>query len=910
MFNQTLNEQIDLSQNYNFSVNISYLNETLLNLNNSIQNSLNNIKTSLMNVKNGNGLYNNLRNVLNIKNDEKIKNFTEKVKIFFKNNEIEFLNYTINLEEYVAKFMKKEYNDYIFKYIYEYVEIFDNKETFFDYLNNDIQDFETFVNSEFKNIYDYYNLNYILNDYYESFNFTNITDENNLEILQEYEFIFKSNSEKLNSNILNISEIIKFSKKDESSLYNYLIKDFKLEYNLTLDDMSSSLEQFDNYRAYINNNKNPEYKNLLQSSLIQYYNESYSKFLNDYISEIFISNTEILINQKILLQVNILKNKLSDDFNFYKLLLNETNLIGISTKNLYLDLYDELKQKINETINEELENNLFFNLQQFKKNITNLLRNNYLSFYEKNQNKNILIHKSNQFIYDIIKEPKFNKTLDNIFDNIFNKTIYDKIYSKLNEEIYLNLNQLYNILDNQKYEIEFILNSINEKNLPYDMIKTVELKNEYNQLSDNYNLNFNFSFSNEPLLITNDFSNENLKPPLMKIKSKYNEIEQELLTIAVEKINNLEDFSSIVNNSLDLDNKITNISENTEKIKSLISEYFNFIIEDVDQYYCKLAYLTIIDNQEFLQKPENFTFCNASRSFFKNETLRRLYETENSSNISKYFRNIPELKESEFFNLKRKLKDIEGDYNSNSPALSKKDIIFFYLFFNETMNGFINQILSNQTEKLRSTFNNSINEILHKYLPNLKKTIDLTGKKFSTILTEDNLLILYNNMYYHYNKIENITQNYTEVITGGMNSFLNSLNNTRIIFDLIKNLIFNIIEEFSNELNYEIYNSSSKILISNKKLGVNKQIIKKLEDLSEEYIETACNKTQEKMNNIEKRIGEAIIKQNGLIDFIHLDNVKFLETLKKELNKNENYSLADIISKYALKEYKKKIPKG
>ena len=64
-----------------------------------------------MNVKNGNGLYNNLRNVLNIKNDEKIKNFTEKVKIFFKNNEIEFLNYTINLEEYVAKFMKKEYND-------------------------------------------------------------------------------------------------------------------------------------------------------------------------------------------------------------------------------------------------------------------------------------------------------------------------------------------------------------------------------------------------------------------------------------------------------------------------------------------------------------------------------------------------------------------------------------------------------------------------------------------------------------------------------------------------------------------------------------------------------------------------------------------------------------------------------
>ena len=147
-----------------------------------------------------------------------------------------------------------------------------------------------------------------------------------------------------------------------------------------------------------------------------------------------------------------------------------------------------------------------------------------------------------------------------------------------------------------------------------------------------------FYFSNRPFLNINDFINDYLNPPLTQIKNKYYEIEKELLDQSIEKLNNLDNFSSIIENDLDLESKISKINECIKDFKSDISEIIDFLFEDVDQYYCQVAFFKIIEGQEHLDKNNKIKLCNSSLFFLKNETFRRLKEKDNelNFNISKY----------------------------------------------------------------------------------------------------------------------------------------------------------------------------------------------------------------------------------------------------------------------------------
>ena len=258
------------------------------------------------------------------------------------------------------------------------------------------------------------------------------------------------------------------------------------------------------------------------------------------------------------MEINILENKLSNDYNYFTFLINKTKELG-STKSAFNNLFKELKIKINETISEYLDKYLFYNFDQFIKNKNNLFREKYLSFYSDNKNKNNFIFKSDEFIFEIIKEPSFNETLNRIYFSIFNKTVKDKINDKLNQKLYPKLNGFYQLLNLKQRGINDYLDKVNFSSQE-NMETTNNLIYFYNQKIIGFNSKYEFYFSNIPFLNINDFINDYLNPPLTQIKNQYNKIEKELLDQSIEKLNNLEDFSSIIENDLNLESKISKIA--------------------------------------------------------------------------------------------------------------------------------------------------------------------------------------------------------------------------------------------------------------------------------------------------------------------------------------------------------------
>jgi hypothetical protein len=364
-----------------------------------------------------------------------------------------------------------------------------------------------------------------------------------------------------------------------------------------------------------------------------------------------------------------------------------------------------------------------------------------------------------------------------------------------------------------------------------------------------------------------------------------------LLDQSIEKLNNLEDFSSIIENDLDLESKISKLTEYIEIIKSNITEVLDFLFKDVDQYYCEVAYFKVIEGQKYLDKNNKIKLCNSSLFFLNNETFRRLKEKDNkvNFNVSKYLKKIPKFNYTQYNTIKRILEE-KREYDSSSPSLSKKDITFFYLLINDTLNELTNEVMGEQSKFVNLTLINSMNEIIYKILPNLKFSVDRIEKKYNSILTEDNLKILKENIYYQYYKIENITNHYIKSITENMNLIFNTFNNAKIIFNLVNNIIYNIIMEFLNKMNEHILKKKQISQSSEKrKMSINSNT-----KVGGEYYDEA----QTENDNNEQRIGFFYYMFKDKIQFLEFENEEFLKIVDEDFKKNENNSLINSIGKY------------
>ena len=997
-FNETLYKQLNLINNYDYyNINKSYFQNIEEYYRQLMNNSFTIHKNYINNLNYSYNFKNVIKDAIKFNIDKKIEYYKNTINKFAEAYKFKFFNYSFNLGEYAAKYMRRKYVDYIFKYIYEYVELYENN--LFIYINNllfDLNELENNIYLKFEHIYNNFYEKFIKNitdiityDYIKDLN-TNKTfcsnytmdkieeyqkeDEINYEKYKNYTFLInetiskcnKNNSDFNENNTINcniseieevtfnnktsnllfchennyftfkvkifedfelnyknnlneivskISNIIENRKIDEFYLFNFLIGEISFDkYNFTLnDDIKTDFNNFEDLNFYINNMKYIEYREQLEKSLILNYNLSYNKYINDYIIDDILSNLNVIINEKILTQINYLENKIVDDFEFYKLLISNMDSLGKTTKLSFLNMYENLNQKINETLEEQIEY-FFYDLDIFYKNNKQLFRNNYLNSLSNKEKKNIYIYKLDEYLDDIIKELSFNSTLDNIAKSIFSSIFSEKIKNMINDKLYPYIQNFLSKINFIKNEMELILNQKTQIEIPNDMNTTINLINEYNELMKNQNKKFLFLVSDKPFLIINDFIYNYLEPPLIKIKNQYNLIEVELLKKITEELDKFPDYSLNVQNNLDLDSKISNISENMGIYKEYLLEYFGFFMKDINEYFNKLAYLTIINGTGYLKSSCNLDICSINSSLnemFDNYTnntnytnynnfTRRLNENNNIS-INKYFRNIPKLNKTISYS-KRNLQFESLIYDSESPPLSKDDITFFYLFINNSLNDLTDNILSQDFINLNLTHRHMINKLENIILPKLKKSVDFSSLKFSTLFTKDNYNVLLEKINYQYNKINSfITKNFTVIINEYMNQFMNSLNNTSTFMEIMNSLGFNRIMEISEKLEQLIYEKialpENLIFDRNPLEDMVEKMKKSINDTLWEYqktyieflnsVQDQYNKAQISLIEIEEKVKEPISRILDIISFIN--DTDFNNNIKKYIGDKSNY---------------------
>ena len=595
-YNQTLLNQLSLRENYTYyNFDEKYFKEINNSYKSSIKNYFIKVRENITNLNNNYIFHNSIKTILSklqLNKRTYFKNIINNYALYYN---YKLLNVSYNLGENIENYMEREYIDYEFTFIYNYVEMFENLtqgyiDTIIDHINNIekeiievfdniylnfynelVNNASSFINIDFieslkynqskcENYVNYTELNhsFYLNDN-DSDKYQNITDNINytysmcfdktyeinlnntyeIDLNKSYENYFNNSIEKDNISliakilfILNISNnctdelyslennsyfnetlemmdciindyyninytfiyFYKFNdsieekieniteeinnvlinyRMDENFLYEFLEnQNYSLEpyEEIDLSDISYDFEDIESMIHYVNFLKNEEYKNYLNDNLITAFNESYINFVNNFILDELIYDITISINNRLEIHLDYMIQKIKDEYYYYLLVLNSTDELGYSSKRALINLYDIIKIKLNETIFYLIEDDITFYLDLFYRENKKMFRNNFLNYYFVNRNEyNTKIFKIEDFADEFILNINFNKTLDDLSKYIMKDIIITKIKEIMNESINTKLQNLYNMVDTYKINIENILNNKTTRPLPRDM---------------------------------------------------------------------------------------------------------------------------------------------------------------------------------------------------------------------------------------------------------------------------------------------------------------------------------------------------------------------------------------------------------------------------------------------------------
>ena len=200
----------------------------------------------------------------------------------------------------------------------------------------------------------------------------------------------------------------------------------------------------------------------------------------------------------------------------------------------------------------------FFYINIFYRENKKVFRNNFIDYYNNNDNEyNIDIFELKSNFDDIIYDKLFNKTLDDISHQIIYNMI-NKIQNLIYESTSTELQSLYKIIDKSQIEIENKLKKIETSEIPDDMLKLNQLIINYILLVQNQNNRFKFSFGKEPFNLLNNFTINDLEPPLFLIKELYNSIEERLIAEITKIVDNFPDYYSIIKEKLFIESRLEN----------------------------------------------------------------------------------------------------------------------------------------------------------------------------------------------------------------------------------------------------------------------------------------------------------------------------------------------------------------
>ena len=327
--------------------------------------------------------------------------------------------------------------------------------------------------------------------------------------------------------------------------------------------------------------------------------------------------------------------------------------------------------------------------------------------------------------------------------------------------------------------------------------------------------------------------------------------------------------------------------------QEIFINYTNSFDKDIKNYINKLTHYTFINGLLTLNEPciESFCYIDIDNISSKSNKTRRL---EQNNNI---FIDMKKLNKTKINKLKNKnIINLDG-YNSKMGAITKNDIDYYILEINDTLYNFNKSYLNKEYKEILPKIKKLFMKINNTYLNKLKKNIDKTGFKFSSILTKDIYTKLNTNLCKQYNDIESYINNASQLIENNINKFINLLNfssniinynyilvstRTKNYYEILNNLIQKNIKYIDED---EIKNYKIRILgqkneeMKNEK---NKKMwMKWSNDITSEFSEENINKF---INNYGKYIIDTKNWKdefNKLITLDFLDGFKFESVFKK-----------------------------
>ena len=831
--------------------------------------------------------HNSIKNILRQLQKEKREYIKKSINDFSKNYNFELINMTYNLGEYIELFLEKEYDDYEFNYIYDYVEIFQNFSQIYINKSIDIINIlENNITEELLNIYSFQvnisllkefkdnylicvnysnlflsnendiiellnneNLNELINKtflecFYNFNNETNLSEINNFTLYEKLDYIKNSKeqcfnylsnyninqTEKnytlefielincINNNFYNYTEylILNYSEIFEIIIENitkeinnnYISTNFLLNflenttqlnpYEIDLTDFGYNFEGIENMINYVNNLKYNDFKNFLNNLLIASFNSSYINFVNNFIIDDLIDDAIIKINNKLELYISYTIKKIKDEYNYYFLILNNTDELGYSTKMAFLNLYENIKNKINETLYYLIEEDIFFYLDIFYRENKKMFINNFINYYVYSLNNyKIKIYKFSDFYEEIIIKKQFNETLKNISEELIYNKIIISIKDSINKLLNSKIIELYNIIDNLKLEIKDKLDNITTKTLPDDMTIINEIIVNFTKIVNNQNNRFSFKVSEKSFNIIYDFVHYNLEPPLILIKDQYNTIEEKLLNELIRIINEFPDFYEILRSKLKMDLIHGNISLFCEQVNELFLNYTNILDKEHESFINKLIHFTYINGLYSFDEPCNKSFCFINLEYENENITRNLEEEIDGNNFNNYGYNFNYIKLNRNTTNKIKNKKIRRleEYNHTMGAIIESDIESFLSDLKDILFNFEKLFLGEEFKSINKNGNLFFNRINGTYILKLKRSIHNTALKFSTILTENSYNKLEYNIYKQYNDIVSYIYNNSNIINITKNNFIEKLDSLKFI-EKLYNISYNRIKNY------------------------------------------------------------------------------------------------------------------
>ena len=237
-----------------------------------------------------------------------------------------------------------------------------------------------------------------------------------------------------------------------------------------------------------------------------------------------------------------------------------------------------------------------FYLNSFYRENKKTFINNFINYYLGDINKynnignlNLNIFNINELTDEIILNREFNKTIEIISNNLINHTIIEPIKENINKEIIGKIINIYDVCDEFKNNILEILENIDTKELPEDMTYLNILILNYMEIVENQNNYFLFKITDKSFKLLDNFIQDNLSPPLLLIRNKFNIIEEALINEIIKIIDGFPDYFSLIKNKLNLEsiNKKVNLINN--EFDKIFNEYKDILFEDINSYINKLV---------------------------------------------------------------------------------------------------------------------------------------------------------------------------------------------------------------------------------------------------------------------------------------------------------------------------------